>query len=132
KKLAGAIYKALVEKYLLAEYRESQPAVKPQPKRLAPATPPAEAEIAFSMREVRDIYDNPGPFLKNRRQETTFEQHVEQVYLTDGFVIEQRAGEEWLVKRTKPPSPWPTGVVARDKVQKRRKSIEKPIVLHVP
>lgn len=98
KKLAGAIYKALVEKYLLTEYRESQPAVKPTPKRPAPAAPAAETEIAFRMQEVRDIYDNPGPFLKNRR-ETTFEQHVEQVYLADGFVTEQRKGEEWLVKR---------------------------------
>jgi plasmid replication initiation protein len=99
KKLAGAIYKALVEKYLLAEYHESQPAVKPQPKRAAQVAPPAEVEIAFRMQEVRDIYDNPGPFLRSRRQETTFEQHVKQVYLADGFVVEQRAGEEWLVKR---------------------------------
>jgi plasmid replication initiation protein len=97
KKLAGAIYKALIEKYLLEEYLESRKQTEPK-KKLLPA-PVAEAEIAFSMSEVREIYDNPGPFLKSKRQGETFGQHVEQVYLADGFVIELRAGEEWLIKK---------------------------------
>jgi len=97
KKLAGAIYKALIEKYLLEEYLESRKQTEPK-KKLLPA-PVAEAEIAFSMSEVREIYDNPGPFLKSKRQGETFEQHVEQVYLADGFIIELRAGEEWLIKK---------------------------------
>jgi plasmid replication initiation protein len=98
KKLAGAIYKALIEKYLLEEYLENQKQVKPR-QNLLPVASIAEPEIAFSMSEVRDIYDNPGPFLKSRRQGETFAQHVEQVYLADGFVVELRAGEEWLVKK---------------------------------
>jgi plasmid replication initiation protein len=98
KKLAGAIYKALVEKYLLSEYLEGRHQAEPK-KQLLAAAPVTEPEIAFSMSEVREIYDNPGPFLKNKRQGVTFAQHVEQVYLTDGFSIELRAGEEWLVKR---------------------------------
>ncbi|RZK36231.1 MAG: RepB family plasmid replication initiator protein [Hymenobacter sp.] len=97
KKLAGAIYKALIEKYLLEEYLESRKQAEPK-RKLLPA-PVAEPEIAFSMSEVREIYDNPGPFLKSKRQNETFAQHVEQVYLADGFVIELRAGEEWLIKR---------------------------------
>lgn len=97
KKLAGAIYKALIEKYLLEEYLESRKQAEPK-KKLLPA-PVAEPEIAFSMSAVREIYDNPGPFLKNRRQGETFAQHVEQVYLADGFFTELRAGEEWLVKK---------------------------------
>ena len=98
KKLAGAIYKALIEKYLLEEYLESQKQAEPK-RKLLPAPPVAEPEIAFSMSEVREIYDNPGPFLKSRRQGETFTKHVEQVYLADGFVIELRAGEEWLIKK---------------------------------
>jgi hypothetical protein len=94
--LAGAIYKALIEKYLLEEYLESRKQAEPKKKLLAPVVEP---EIAFSMSEVRDIYDNPGPFLKSRRQGETFAQHVEQVYLADGFVVELRAGEEWLIKK---------------------------------
>jgi hypothetical protein len=98
KKLAGAIYKALVEKYLLGEYMEGHHQVEPTAKRLN-VTPVVEPEIAFSMKEVREIYDNPGPFLKSKGQGQTFAQHVEQVYLSDGFTIEIRTGEEWLVKR---------------------------------
>jgi plasmid replication initiation protein len=99
KKPAGAIYKALVEKYLLEEYnQQSLPAARPA--RLKPAAPPAvlEPEVAYSLREVRDIFDNPGPFLKKQRQEETFEQHVEQVYLSQGFQQVEKAGEQWLVK----------------------------------
>jgi len=98
KKLAGAIYKALIEKYLLEEYLETRKQNEPK-KKLLPAPRVVESEIAFSMSEVREIYANPGPFLKSKRQGETFTQHVEQVYLADGFVIELRAGEEWLVKK---------------------------------
>jgi plasmid replication initiation protein len=97
KKLAGAIYKTLIDKYLLEEYLESQKQTDSK-KKLLPA-PIAEPEIAFSMSEVREIYDNPGPFLKSKRQGETFAQHVEQVYLADGFIIELRADEEWLIKK---------------------------------
>jgi plasmid replication initiation protein len=98
KKLAGAIYKALIEKYLLEEYLESRKRVEPK-KKLLSATPVSEPEIAFSMSEVREIYENPGPFLKSKRQGESLAQHVEQVYLADGFVIELRGGEEWLIKK---------------------------------
>ena len=109
KKLAGAIYKTLIEKYLLGEYLEGQQ--QPSPRQLPEAKKHLlltgerakpeknkDSEIAFRMSEVRDIYDNPGPFLSDKRQGLTFEQHVEQVYLADGFVVELRNGEEWLVK----------------------------------
>jgi plasmid replication initiation protein len=99
KKPAGAIYKALVEKYLLEEFnQQAAPAVRPvRPK---PAARPAllEAEVAYSLREVREIFDNPGPFLKKQRQEETFEQHVEQIYLSQGFQQMEKDGEQWLVK----------------------------------
>ena len=99
KKPAGAIYKALVEKYLLDEFNQQVlPAARPaRPK---PVTLPAvlEPEVAYSLREVREIFDNPGPFLKKQRQEETFEQHIEQIYLNQGFQQVEKAGEQWLVK----------------------------------
>lgn len=104
KKPAGAIYKALVEKYLLGEYTEGQQSAQPstskitRPKKLPPAPGP-EAEVAYRMSEVQEIYDNPGPFMKQRVRAASFEQHVRDIYLPDGFVVEHRAGEEWLVKR---------------------------------
>jgi plasmid replication initiation protein len=99
KKPAGAIYKALVEKYLLEEFnQQAVPAARPaQPKSVVrPAV--LEPEVAYSLREVREIFDNPGPFLKKQRQEETFEQHVEQIYLSQGFERMEIGGEQWLVK----------------------------------
>ena len=103
KKPAGAVYKALVEKYLLEEYLAEQKAAKEITiKRVSVAVktklPPLE-EVAFPLREVQDMYENPGPFLKRQLQEPTFELHLEAIYLNQGFVLVQRDGENWLVKR---------------------------------
>lgn len=108
KKPAGAIYKALVEKYLLEEFNQQGPPAA-HPARLKLAVRPAvlEPEVAYSLCEVRKIFDNPGPFLKRQRQETSFEQHVEQIYLSQGFQQVERAGEQWLVK----PAVYATGPV---------------------
>jgi hypothetical protein len=99
KKPAGAIYKALVEKYLLEEFNQ-QAVPAERPARSKPAVRPTvlEPEVAYSLREVREIFDNPGPFLKKQRQEETFEQHVEQIYLSQGFQQLEKDGEQWLVK----------------------------------
>ncbi|MCB2380411.1 replication initiation protein [Hymenobacter sp. BT635] len=97
KKPAGAIYKALVEKYLLEDY---QLAKKPKPtlkKALAPLSN-QQPSVVFKLSEVRTMYENPGPYAQHLKPAATFEEHLQQVYLKDGFVIEQRGGEEWLVK----------------------------------
>ncbi|QKG59175.1 replication initiation protein (plasmid) [Hymenobacter sp. BRD128] len=100
KKPAGAIYKALVEKYLLAEYKLelAKPVVKPQKKLLA-STSQLSAEVAFPMREIREMYDNPGPFLKRQLGGQSFEQYLQITYLEQGFEVELRTGENWVVKR---------------------------------
>jgi plasmid replication initiation protein len=99
KKPAGAIYKALVEKYLLEEFnQQAVPAARPaRPKPVARPTV-LEPEVAYSLREVQEIFDNPGPFLKKQRQDGTFEQHVKQIYLSQGFQQVEKGGEQWLVK----------------------------------
>lgn len=102
KRPAGAVYKALVEKYLLEEYLAEQKAVKAVPAKKASATIKAKMplleEVAFPLREVRDMYENPGPFLKRQLQEPTFELHLEAIYLGQGFALVKRDGEDWLVK----------------------------------
>ena len=102
KKPAGAVYKALVEKYLLEEYLAEQRAAKAAPvKKLATAAKlkaPLHEEVAFPLREVREMYENPGPFLKRQLQEPTFELHLEAIYLSQGFVLIKRDGEDWLIK----------------------------------
>ena len=106
KKPAGAVYKALIEKYLLEEYLTEQKTTKTVPiKKLASAAKlkiPLQEEVAFPLREVREMYENPGPFLKRQLQEPSFEQHLEAIYLSQGFVPMQRNGEDWLIKTGSP------------------------------
>jgi plasmid replication initiation protein len=106
KKPAGAVYKALVEKYLLGEYLAEQKAPKAVPVNKASAAMKAKLtlleEVAFPLREVRDMYENPGPFLKRQLQEPTFELHLEAVYLSQGFALVEREGEDWLIKNALP------------------------------
>jgi len=102
KKPAGAVYKALVEKYLLEEYLAGQKASKAIPVKKASAAVKAKLplleEVAFPLREVRDMYENPGPFLKRQLKEPTFELHLEAIYLSQGFTLVKRDGDDWLVK----------------------------------
>jgi hypothetical protein len=97
KKPAGAIYKALVEKYLLEDYKQaSKPRTSPK-KEVSQVSEKHEL-VAFQMSEVREMYHNPGPYAQRQKRAETFEEHLQQVYLKDGFRIEFRDGEEWLVK----------------------------------
>lgn len=98
KKPAGAIYKALIEKYLLEDYRQSLVA-KTVVKKQLPAVVQIQPEVAFKLSDVREMYDQPGPYALRRPRAATFEEHLQQVYLNDGFAVETRAGEQWLVKR---------------------------------
>ena len=99
KKPAGAIYKALVEKYLLSDYLESQRAAAPPKKALAAKkVAAATAEVAYPVAEVRTMYDNPGPFAKKGRL-PSFEEHLQAIYLSQGFSVEERDGLQWLVKK---------------------------------
>ncbi|OUJ69878.1 hypothetical protein BXP70_25770 [Hymenobacter crusticola] len=97
KKPAGAIYKALVDKYLLAEYLEAQS--KPVAAMKANKQVAEVKEVAMPLSEIEQMYRNPGPFLKKMIGEETFAQHVQRLYLSEGFVIEQRGEVDWLVKR---------------------------------
>lgn len=98
KKPAGAIYKALVEKYLLPDYLESQRAAAPKKKALPAKKAAATAEVAYLVAEVQAMYDNPGPFVKKDRL-PTFEEHLQAIYLSQGFSLEERGGQKWLVKK---------------------------------
>jgi plasmid replication initiation protein len=90
-KPAGAIFKALVEKYLQAQ---SKPVVHS-----APLKPIESTEVVIRLEEVEQMYMNPGVFLKKIMGEETFEQHLQRLYFSEGFVIEQRGGIDYLIKR---------------------------------
>lgn len=95
KKPAGAIYKALVEKYLLEDYKEVLATRVTQQIRHQVPTP---TETAIPLAEVREMYENPGPFMRGK-QAATFAEHLQSVYLSQGFSQELRDGKEWLVKK---------------------------------
>ncbi|MBC6992494.1 replication initiation protein [Hymenobacter sp. BT491] len=99
KKPAGAIYKALIDKYLLDDYKAAKAAKVNSPKKKTLVSAEKQAEVAFRLREIREMYDNPGPYAKRQKRAETFEQHLQQVYLQVGFQVEQREGEAWLVKQ---------------------------------
>jgi len=99
KKPAGAIYKALIEKYLLADYQQAKITQANPNKKAGPPSTQKPAEVAFALAEVREMYNNPGPYARRQERAASFEEHLQQVYLSEGFVIEQRAGIDWLVKR---------------------------------
>ena len=50
------------------------------------------------MAEVQAMYDSPGPFAKKDRL-PTFEEHLQAIYLSQGFSMEERNGQKWLVKK---------------------------------
>ena len=98
KRMAGAIYKALVEKYLLEEYKELLHSQEKK-KKIKTAAAKSVEVVAYRVAEVREMYDNPGPYAKLLDRAPTFEEHLQQIYFSQGFAYEQRDGAEWLVKQ---------------------------------
>lgn len=104
RKPADYVYKCITGKLLLEEFRRSQePAPTPapaaaKPMRKAVAKPAAApVETVYQVAEVREMYDNPGPFSKRTARAPTFAEHLERIYLSQGFVLEKRAGKQVLV-----------------------------------
>ena len=103
RKPADYVYKCITGKLLLDEFRRGQePAAEPAPakpgrKTASKPAPVGPTETVYPVAEVREIYDNPGPFSKRSERAPTFEEHLERVYLNQGFVLEKRAGEQVLV-----------------------------------
>ncbi len=101
RKVADYVYKCVTGKLLLGEYERSlespvslvrKPAPKPRTK--APTLVP---EQVLPLAEIRNIYDNPGPFAKRQERAATFEEHLELIYLSQGFVREVRDGQEVVI-----------------------------------
>lgn len=106
RKPADYIYKCITGKLLLEEFRRSQElAAVPAPVKSIRRTstkpvPVVAAETVCQLDEVREMYENPGPFLKRSELAPTFEQHLQRIYLSQGFVLEKRAGKQVLVLKT--------------------------------
>lgn len=104
RKPADYAFKCITGKLLLEEFRRSQelpptPPVKASHKLTAKPVAAAPAETVYQLEEVRQMYEAPGPFAKHADRAATFEQHIERIYLTQGFVLEMRGGSQVLVMR---------------------------------
>ena len=103
RKPADYIYKCITGKLLLEEFRRSKEPVvvpvaeKPVQKTSSKPAPAVPVETVYQVAEVREMYDNPGPFSKNNHRAATFEEHLQCIYLDQGFVLEKRAGKQVLV-----------------------------------
>ena len=103
RKPADYIYKCITGKLLLEEFRRSQEPVaasaaeKPVRKTSSKPASAVSVETVYQVAEVREMYDNPGPFSKNSHRAATFEEHLQCIYLDQGFVLEKRAGKQVLV-----------------------------------
>jgi hypothetical protein len=106
RKPADYVYKCITGKLLLEEFRRSQELVvlpvveKPVRKVSSKPAPAAPAETIYQLAEVQEMYANPGPFIKRSERASTFEEHLQRIYLSQGFVLEKRAGKQVLVLKT--------------------------------
>ena len=94
KSLAGSVFTAITKGHLVTEYQEGQRrrAGKAQPK-LAPVA----AAIRYRRDELPAIYQTM--VRKKLTTISTFEEHFDQVYLSQGFVVETDSqGVQWVVK----------------------------------
>jgi len=106
RKPADYVYKCITGALLLAEYERhlaGLPTGPPLPaRRGAPAAAPAPTETVYKLADVRAMYDHPGPYARRTGPVPTFEAYLEQLYLSQGFVPETRAGVEVLVLKPGP------------------------------
>jgi hypothetical protein len=108
RKPADYLFKCITGKLLLEEFKRSllppstepaSPARVKAPKSVAAASPPVVTEKVFDLLDVRQMYEQPGPFAKRLERAATFEEHVQLIYLSQGFVLESRGGRDVLVLR---------------------------------
>ena len=105
RKPADYAYKCITGKLLLEEFRRSQevvplPSVKPLRNSAVRPAAVIPAETIYQLEEVREMYETPGPFAKHAERAPTFDQHIERIYLSQGFVLEVRQGQQVLVLRS--------------------------------
>ena len=104
RKPADYAFKCITGKLLLEEFRRSKEVLQvsstaPGRKSLVKPVAVAPVETVYQLEEVRHIYEIPGPFAKRTERASTFEEHIERIYLSQGFVLEIREGNETLILR---------------------------------
>ena len=102
RKPADYLFKCITGKLLLDEYHRSlllpvAEAVSTRRKMSASARAVVLTETVLLLAEVREMYENPGPFARLNERAATFEEYLQRIYLTQGFTLETRDNQEVLV-----------------------------------
>lgn len=97
KKVGGAIYKALVEGYLLEDYRRQVRKEEEPKRRTPPVAPVLSLQERHTLDDVHAMYET----MRQRHliADATFEENLARVWLSAGFQQEiDSQGVQWLVK----------------------------------
>ena len=102
RKPADYLFKCITGKLLLDEYHRSllPPVAGPastRRKASAPTRAAAPTETVLLLAEVREMYENPGPFARLNERAATFEEHLQRIYLTQKFELQIRDNQDVLV-----------------------------------
>lgn len=94
KSLPGSVFTAITRRHLMTEYQQQQ-----QRRRPASTPPVGNADVVrFRWEELQPVYQTLVE--KKKTTDATFEEHVQRVYLNQGFVLLTDAqGQRWLVKQ---------------------------------
>lgn len=94
KKEGGAVFKALTEGYLLADYRKQ--IAKAQVKQQKSAkTSTSSSRVRIRVEDAEAAYET---MRKKGKAPATFAENLEQTYLSQGFAILQNEEGNWLIK----------------------------------
>ena len=94
KKEGGAIFKALTEGYLLDDFRK-QVAKKQARQQKSPKKSEVGTSVRIRLEDAEAAYET---MRKKGKASHTFVENLEQVYLSQGFVLVQNDSGSWLVK----------------------------------
>lgn len=97
KSLPGSIFSAIVKGHMLDEFREFNQNHSIEPKRgtIVPSQGSRLGAVRFRLQEVEAMYQTLVD--KGLHKHASFEEHVEQVYLQQGFILVQHPNQEkWL------------------------------------
>jgi len=94
KSLAGSVFTAITKRHLLLEYQHLQERRQQRPTDIIV---PAET-VRFRVEELEPVYQTL--LKKGKTPDATFEDHLQRVYLEQGFVLQvDQKGQQWVVKK---------------------------------
>ncbi|QNE42385.1 replication initiation protein (plasmid) [Hymenobacter sp. NBH84] len=94
KSLAGAVFTAITKCHLVTEYQQAQ-----ERKKLRQvAVLEKEESVRFRVSELEPVYQTL--VKKKKTPDATFEEHLQRVYLSQGFVLRKdQEGKDWVIRQ---------------------------------